>query len=150
MLEVVHYIHISAAAVFIGSVIFFDWGVGGALARLPVEDRLRFALSIRPYSGRLIMASLGVTLIAGIGRLFLSGAIQSVGDLFIGYGLKAMIALTLVIASEGIAAPLRKRMRNSLVDLDDAEFQKQWRRHRALNTGIVVILLGLMTSMRMG
>ena len=55
MLEIVHYLHIISATVFIGNVIFFDWAVGGALARLPVNERLRFALAIRPFSGHMQM-----------------------------------------------------------------------------------------------
>lgn len=150
MLDVFHFLHIAGATVFVGSVIFFDWAVGGALLRAEPEDRPNIALAIRPFSGPLIMGSLAVTLVAGIGRLLASGAIQSVGDLFSGYGLKATIALIVVIGSEAFVAPLRKRMRKAIDDHDDSAFARALRNHRAINTGVLVLVLLLMVAMRLG
>ncbi len=150
MLEFFHVLHIAGATVFVGSVIFFDWGVGGALIRANTEDRYKIAHAIRPFSGPLIMGSLAVTLLAGIGRLFASGVIQSVGDLFSGYGLKALAALAIVVGSEAFAAPLRKRMRAAIEDKDDSAFYCAQRNHRTLNTGVIVVVLLLMVAMRLG
>lgn len=150
MLELFHFLHIAGATVFVGSVIFFDWVVGGALIRADVEDRHKIAHAIRPFSGPLIMGSLAVTLLAGIGRLFASGAIQSVGDMFSGYGLRAFAALIIVVGSEAFAAPLRKRMRAAIDSKDDGAFFCAQRNHRSLNTGVIVIVLLLMISMRLG
>jgi len=150
MLELFHFFHIAGATVFVGSVVFFDWAVGGALLGAKPEDRPNIALAIRPFSGPLIMGSLAVTLLAGIGRLFASGAIQSFGDLFQGYGLRAMIALVIVLGSEAFAAPLRKRMRKAIDDHDGGAFFCAIRNHRSLNTGVIVIVLLLMISMRLG
>lgn len=150
MLEVVHFLHIGAATVFVGSVVFFDWVVGGALIRATPEDRHKIAHAIRPFSGPVIMGSLAITLLAGITRLFLSGAIQSAGDLLTGYGLRATIALIIVVGSEAFAAPLRKRMRAAIDTQDSSAFYCALRNHRALNTSVLVIVLLLMTSMRLG
>ena len=150
MLELFHFLHIIGATVFIGSVVFFDWAVGGALLRAKPEERPSIAHAIRPFSGPLIMGSLAVTLLAGIGRLFASDAIQAVGDLLTGYGLRATIALFVVIGSEAFAAPLRKRMRKAIDDHDDGAFFCAMRNHRSLNTGVIVLVLLLMTSMRLG
>ena len=150
MLDLAHLIHILSATVFVGSVVFFDWAVGGAMARATPEDRLKIAHAIRPFSGPLIMGSLAATLVAGIARLFLSGAIQTFGDLVTGYGLRASLALVVVVGSEGFAAPLRKRMRAAIDAQDDNAFKCAWRSHRALNSCVLVVVLALMVSMRMG
>ncbi len=150
MLEVVHFLHIAGATVFVGSVVFFDWVVGGALMRANPADRHKIAHAIRPFSGPVIMGSLAITLLAGITRLFLSGAIQSVGDLLMGYGLRATIALIIVVGSEAFAAPLRKRMRAAIDELDNSAFYSALSNHRALNTSVLVVVLLLMTSMRLG
>lgn len=150
MLDLFHFLHITGATVFVGSVIFFDWGVGGALLRAKPEDRPAIALAIRPFSGPLIMGSLAVTLLAGIGRLYASGAIQSAADLFSGYGLRATIALVVVVGSEAFVAPLRKRMRKAIDDHDDGAFLCAIRNHRSINTGVLVLVLLLMVAMRMG
>lgn len=150
MLELFHALHIGGATVFVGSVIFFDWVVGGALIRADVEDRHKIAHAIRPFSGPVIMGSLAVTLLAGIARLFASGAIQTASDLMSGYGLRAVIALIIVIGSEAFAGPLRKRMRIAIDDRNDGAFFCAQRNHRSLNTGVIVIVLLLMVSMRLG
>ena len=150
MLDLVHLIHILSATVFVGSVVFFDWAVGGAMARATAEDRMKIAHAIRPFSGPLIMGSLAATLVAGIARLFLSGAIQSFADLVTGYGLRASLALVVVVGSEGFAAPLRKRMRAAIDAQDDDAFKCAWRSHRALNSCVLVVVLALMVSMRLG
>ena len=150
MLDLAHLIHILSATVFVGSVVFFDWAVGGAMARATAEDRMKIAHAIRPFSGPLIMGSLAATLVAGIARLFLSGAIQSFADLVTGYGLRASLALVVVVGSEGFAAPLRKRMRAAIDAQDDDAFKCAWRSHRALNSCVLVVVLALMVSMRMG
>ena len=150
MLELAHLIHLLSATVFVGSVVFFDWAVGGAMARATAEDRMKIAHAIRPFSGPLIMGSLAATLVAGIARLFLSGAIQTFGDLVSGYGLRASLALVVVVGSEGFAAPLRERMRAAIDAQADNAFKSAWRSHRALNSCVLVVVLALMVSMRMG
>ena len=150
MLDLVHFVHIAGATVFVGSVVFFDWAVGGALARMTPEARKSAAHAIRPFSGPIIMGSLAVTLLAGIARLFLSGAVTGWADLFSGYAGRAILALVIVIASEGLAAPFRKHMRAGIDTLDDSAFLLWWKRYRSLNALVLAAVLLLMVSMRMG
>jgi len=150
MLEIVHLIHVVGATIFVGSVVFFDWAVGGAMARATPKDRHIIAHAIRPFSGPLIMGSLAVTLLAGITRLFLSGVIESFADLLGGYGLRATLALIIVVGSEAFAAPQRKRMRAAIDAQNDGAFLCAWRNHRALNACVLALVLVLMVSMRVG
>lgn len=150
MLELAHLVHVISATVFVGSVVFFDWAVGGAMERATPEDRFKLAHAIRPFSGPLIMGSLTATLLAGLALLFLSGAIQSASDLISGYGLRATLALIIVVGSEAFAAPLRKRMRVAIDARADGDFVSVWRSHRALNTCVLALVLVLMVSMRLG
>lgn len=150
MLDLFHFLHIIGATVFVGSVVFYDWVIGSALLRSKPEDRPAISHTIRPVSGPLLMGSLAVTLLAGIGRLFASGAIQSASDLVTGYGLRATMALVIVIGAEAFLGPLRKRMRKAIDEHDDGAYFCAIRNHRAINAGILFIVLLLMVSMRMG
>jgi len=150
MLDLFHYLHIVSATVFVGSSVFFDWALGGALMRMEPPERQRLALAVRPFSGPLIMGSLALALLTGIGQLLVSGAIMGLGDLVVGYGLLGSAALVVVVASEGIAGPLRRRMRAAIDSHDDSAFQRHARNHRIFNAVILVAVLTLMVSMRLG
>ena len=80
-MDLLHYFHILAATVFVGSSVFFDWALSGALMKMDPSERQRTALALRPFSGPLIMGSLAVTLITGIGQLLVMGAVTEFGDL---------------------------------------------------------------------
>lgn len=150
MLEILHFIHITAAAIFVGSVVFFDWVLGAALGRQSADERKNLILAVRPFSGPVLIWSLTVTLTAGIGRLWVSGAVTEWGDLWQGYGLRAVAALIIVVASEGLAAPIRKRLRAAIDQGDTENFRRHLTRQRALNSVVLIVVLLLMASMRMG
>lgn len=150
MFGFLHYLHILSATIFVGSSVFFDWAHSGALLRMNAEDRLRVAMAVRPFSGPLIMGSLALTLISGIGQLVSSGAVEGLSDFFVGYGLLGGIALIVVIASEGIAGPLRRRMRAAIDGYDDEGFRRFSRLHRMFNALILISILTLMVAMRLG
>lgn len=150
MLDLFHYVHILSATVFVGSSVFFDWALGGALMRAEPSERQRLALAVRPFSGPLIMGSLALTLLTGIGQLLVSGAIIELRDLLVGYGLLGTLALVVVVASEGVAGPLRRKMRAAIDAQDDGAFQRHARSHRLFNSVILLAVLTLMVAMRMG
>lgn len=150
MLDAFHYVHILSATVFVGSSVFFDWALGGALMRADPAERQRLALAVRPFSGPLIMGSLALTLLTGVGQLLVSGAVTEWTDLFIGYGLLGSAALLVVVASEGYAGPLRRKMRAAIDSFDDGAFQRFARWHRLFNTIVLLAVLTLMVTMRLG
>jgi len=149
-MDLLHYFHILAATVFVGNSVFFDWALSGALMKMETSERQRTALAVRPLSGPLIMGSLAVTLITGIGQLLVMGAVTEFGDLLVGYGLLGSLALVVVVASEGVAGPLRRRMRAALDGYDDLAFRRAAANHRMFNSLVLLGVLTLMVAMRMG
>ena len=150
MLELIHYTHVLAGAVFIGGVIFWEWVLGWTLSDMSPEERRATSRYLRKYSGSFILWAMVITVLAGIARLLMSGMIGSFADLFQGYGLRATLALVAVIAGEALMSPLRKRMRRGIDEMDNDMFLRAYHRHRIVTTSLVAIVLFLMVSMRMG
>ena len=150
MFEIIHYIHIAAAATFVGAVIFFDWAVGTAMLKMSPEERLKLSSSLSKPAMMVIIISLLLTVAAGITRLFMSGAIQTWSDLFTGYGLRATLAIAVIVISELIATPFRKKMREGLQGLDDRKFVLNYRTQAIITAVMLGLVLYLMVAMRMG
>jgi len=107
-------------------------------------------MAVGKPAGMVIMTSLILAVVAGVTRLFMSGMIQNVGDLFHGYGLRATIALSTIILAEAISGPLRKKMRQGLINEDDALFVKSYLSQAVVSVAMLLIVLFMMLSMRMG
>ncbi len=150
MLGLFHYLHVLAGTIFLGSVLLYDVGVGIALKRMSTAERKLVAERLRKPAAKVILWSMIVTVAAGITRLFLSGAIQTAGDLFHGYGLRATLALAAIFAVEAFSFPLRKRMRRAIAAEDDTAFSSALGKEIALSSAFALFVIYLMVSMRLG
>lgn len=150
MLELIHFIHIFSGIIFVGSVIFFEWVIGTAMMEMAPSVRKDLSQKLRKISGIVLYGSLAVVVITGISRLFMSGIIQTIDDLFSGYGLRATLAFVLIILFEAVNGPMYKRLRIGIDNEDDEMFIKYLTRSRLISLMALITIVFLMVSMRMG
>lgn len=150
MLELFHFLHVAAGATAIGGEIMLGWVIFPALLKLsPVARRDQFVIMTKMTSP-IMGAALLLILVAGIGRVWVSGYVTSPSDLTHGYGLLVSLALVALIVWAGLEIVLRERLLKAADALDTAAYETGYRRVRLVSATAMLIILALMVSMRLG
>lgn len=150
MLEFIHYLHVVSAVTYGGSVVLFGWVVAPALYRMEPDARAEHFAALEKLAAPVVAGSAILAVLTGVIRVWLSGAVGSFGDLFSGYGLMATLAVAVIVVWQAIDTPGRARMSKAVANRDTDTFGREYRRSRTLDALALLIILGLMVSMRMG
>lgn len=150
MFNLIHFIHVIAGSTFVGSVVFFEWVIGTAMVNMTPAFRKELSLELWKISDVVIIGSFLITIITGISRLFMSGIVQNFEALFSGYGLRASLALLILIGFLVISGPMYKKLRVAIDDENNEMFHQYLHRTRLFSLISIIAILFLMVSMRMG
>lgn len=150
MLELFHFLHVAAGATAIGGEIMLGWVIFPALLKLSPEARRDQFVIMTKMTSPIMGAALLLILVAGIGRVWVSGYVTSPSDLTHGYGLLVSLALVALIVWAGLEIVLRERLLKAADALDTAAYETGYRRVRLVSATAMLIILALMVSMRLG
>ena len=150
MLEFFHYVHIVFGVVWGGGSIAFSWIVLPALVLLEPTNRHDALSALAKLAGPVMVTSAILTMVGGLGRALIGGAISSVWDLSHGYGLLVSIALVVVIGWVIVDERGRQALIKAAEDGDTAEFARLAGRDKIITTSVIAVVLGLMGALRLG
>lgn len=150
MYEFIHYLHVLSAVIAAGGSIAFSFIVSPATVKLPPEIRVEHNKVVQALSDRLILPSSLILIITGILHVWLSGAINSVSDLYNGYGLVATLSLVTLIIWQVYETPIRNRISKHIENGDDRALIKDSRKVKWSKGIMFPVLLGFMFAMRFG
>lgn len=145
-------LHLVAGVIWAGGVLYTALVVFPALARLPAGQAEAMLARMGWRSGAVMGAAGLLVLLTGPLRAWLSGGVQSLGDLATPYGMIVVAAFVLVFAVQGVDGAFRQRLRRLMAD--PAAFAAKApglaRRNAILAGGGIGLVLALMVMLGTG
>ena len=150
MLEIFHYLHIAAGATAIGGEIILGWVIFPSLLKLSPEARRDQFATMMKMTSPIMTAALLFILVGGIGQVWVSGIITSLGDLTHGYGLMVSLAVLSLLLWIGLEIPLRNRLDKASEALDTKAYTFEFKRVRLVTLAAMVVIVAIMGALRLG
>ena len=149
LLAVVHYLHLSIAVIWAGSIIFVGLAIWPMLARLPGDQAVALYARLRPVVAGVLGSMAGLTYLLGGFRAWLGGGISGWADLLAPYGVLVITAFLVMIVIENVGGRLRRQF-SGLADTPDAFVAHAAiaaRRAGLIQLGLLLVMIAIMVTM---
>ena len=149
MFVIIHYLHVTIAAIWAGSVVFVGLAVWPMVAKLPLDQARDLFARLKPVVAGVMGSMAGVTYLLGGFRAWIGGGIAGWGDLATSYGMLVIGAFVIMMAIESVGGRFRRQLARLLEQPDGFALHAPGIARRAglIQTALLAVLIAIMITM---